>query len=101
EVKMCGDRMMMVKLNGDVVDMCLIQVYMPTTGQNDDEVDTEYEKLEEMFGAQKGSDHVVIMGDWNAVVEEGRDELVVGKFGLGLRNERREKLVEFCKRNKM
>ena len=101
EVKRCGDRMMMVKLNGDVVNMCLIQVYMPTTGHEDDEVDTEYEKLEEMVRAQKGSDYVVIMGDWNAVVGEGRDELAVGKFGLGVRNERGEKLVEFCKRNKM
>jgi hypothetical protein len=36
------------------------------------------------------------MGDWNAVVGEGRDELVVGKFGLGLKNERGEKLIDFC-----
>ena len=32
---------------------------------------------------------------------EGRDELVVGKFGLGLKNERGEKLIDFCKSNKM
>jgi hypothetical protein len=38
-----------------------------------------------LYDAQKGSDHVVIMGDWNAVVGEGRDELVVEKFGLGLK----------------
>jgi len=70
DVKMCGDRMMMVKLNGDVVNMCLIQVYMQTTGHADDEVDAEYEKLEEMLGAQKESGHAVIMGDWNAMVGE-------------------------------
>ena len=74
---------------------------MPTTGHDDEEVDTVYEKLQELVDAQKGSDHVVIMGDWNAVVGEGRDELVVGKFGLGLKNERGEKLIDFRKSNKM
>jgi len=64
-------------------------------------VDTMYEKLQELVDAQKGSDHVVIMGDWNAVVGEGRDELVVAKFGFGLKNERGEKLIDFCKSNKM
>ena len=37
----------------------------------------------------------------NAVVGEGRDEIEVGKFGLGKRNARGERLVEFCKTNKL
>jgi exonuclease III len=95
EIKRCGDRIMMVKLNGELVNMSIIQIYMPTTGHDDEEVDTVYEKLQELVDAQKGSDHVVIMGDWNAVVREGIDELVVEKFGLGLKNERGEKLIRF------
>ena len=42
-----------------------------------------------------------MMGDWNAVVGEGRDDLEVGMFGLGNRNDRVERLVEFCKSNKL
>src|SRR5579864_3279387 len=95
EIKRCGDRMMMVKLNGELVNMSIIQIYMPTTGHDDEEVDTVYEKLQELVDAQKGSDCVVIMGDWNGVVGEGRDELAAGKFGLGLKNERGEKLIDF------
>ena len=87
--------MIVVKLNEELVNMSIIQIYMPTTGHDDEEVDTMYEKLQELVGAQIGSDHVVITGDWNAVVGEGRDELVVGKFELGLKNERGEKLIEF------
>jgi hypothetical protein len=36
------------------------------------------------------------MGDWNAVVGEGREDGVVGDFGLGTRNERGQMLVDFC-----
>ena len=48
----------------------------------------------------KGTENVVIMGDWNAVVGEGGDGKEVGMYGLGQRNDRGDKLVEFCKRNK-
>ena len=60
-----------------------------------------YEKLEKILNTQKGTDYMVIMGDMNAVVGEGRDGQEIGKFGLGQRNERGERLVEFCKRNRM
>src|SRR6478609_4250601 len=37
------------------------------------------------------------MRDFNAVVGEGKEGRVVGKFGLGNRNDRGERLIEFCK----
>ena len=36
------------------------------------------------------------MGDWNSVVGEGVEEKVTGEYGLGTRNERGERLIEFC-----
>jgi len=95
------DRALLVKLKAEPVDLVIVQVYMPTTDHEELEVDLWYERLEEMLGGQKGTDNVVIMGDWNAVVGEGRDEKEVGSYGLGKRNERGEKLVEFCKKNKL
>ena len=41
------------------------------------------------------------MGDWNGVVGQGIDGEEVGEFGLGNRNERGQKLVDFCKRNNL
>ena len=41
------------------------------------------------------------MGDFNASVGEGEEGKEVGKYGLGIRNERGQKLVEFCKRQKL
>ena len=37
------------------------------------------------------------MGDFNAVVGGRQEDRVLGKFGLGKRNDRGERLIEFCK----
>lgn len=100
EIERFSERMIMVKVQAEPVNMVVIQLYMPTSDHKDEEVELMYEKLEEILATLKGTDYVVIMGDWNAVVGEGRDEKEVGSFGLGQRNERGERLVEFCKKNK-
>ena len=48
----------------------------------------------------KKNDNLIIVGDWNAVVDEGQEEEAVGKYGLGVRNNRGQRLIDFCnKRN--
>ena len=74
---------------------------MPTTDHGDEEIEKFYDQLEEILRRQKGTDYVVVMGDMNAVVGEGREGSVVEEFGLGKRNERGERLIEFCNSNKM
>ena len=96
-----SDRLMMVKMEARPVNLVLIQVYMPTSGCEEEEVEEMYSKLDELLDKQKGTDNVVILGDWNAVVGEGREDKEVGSFGLGKRNSRGEQLVEFCKRRKL
>ncbi|XP_049765311.1 uncharacterized protein LOC126094789 isoform X1 [Schistocerca cancellata] len=44
----------------------------------------------------KGHENLIVMGDWNAVLGEGVEEKVTGEYGLGTRNERGERLIEFC-----
>jgi len=41
----------------------------------------EITELEEILGKQKGTDNVIVMGDFNALVGEGKEDRVVGKFG--------------------
>ena len=40
-----------------------------------------------------------IIGDWNAKVGSQETPGVAGKFGLGIRNEAGQRLVEFCQEN--
>ena len=57
-------------------------------------------KLKSSYTETTRKDYTVIMGDWNAVVGEGKEDKYIGHYGLGWRNDRGEKLVEFCKRRK-
>jgi len=96
-----SDRLILVKVQAEPVDLVFIQIYMPTTEHDDSEVEELYDAVEELLKKEKGHDYVVVMGDWNAVVGEGRDKEEVGCFGYGERNDRGQMLVEFSRRNKM
>ena len=39
------------------------------------------------------------LGDWNAKVGSQETPGVTGKFGLGIRNEARQRRIEFCQEN--
>ena len=41
-------------------------------------------------------DVLFIIADWNAKVGSQETPGVTGKFGLGMRNEARQRLIEFC-----
>ena len=44
-------------------------------------------------------DVLFIIGDWNAKVGSQETPGETGKFGLGIRNEAGQKLIEFCQEN--
>ena len=95
------DRVIMVTIEAEPVNLTILQVYMPTTTHTEEEVDGIYEYLEEKLERIRATNFCVLMGDWNAVVGKGREGNVVGEYGMGVRNERGEKLIEFCKLRNM
>ena len=51
------------------------------------------------FQNEPKKDVLFIIGDWNAKVGSEETPEVTGKFGLGVRNEAGQKLIEFCQEN--
>ena len=61
------------------------------------EVERFYEDLQHLLElTPKKEDVLFILGDWNAKVGSQETPGVMGKFGLGLQNGARQRLVEFC-----
>ena len=76
-----------------------IQVYAPTSNAEEAEVERFYEDLQDLLELTPQKDVLFIIGDWNAKVRSQETPGVTGKFGLGIRNEAGQRLIEFCQEN--
>lgn len=103
EFKAVNDRIatMTLKIN-ERYQMQITQVYAPTTDHEDEEIEEFYEALSHAIERSK-SHYKIVMGDFNAKVglQEQQEEMTVGKHGLGERNERGTRLVQFAKANNL
>ena len=74
---------------------------MPTSGYKGEEVEEVYEQLEKLMENVKKNDKLIILGDWNAVVGEGQEGDAVRKYGLGVRSNRGQRLIDCCKEKEL
>ena len=58
-----------------------------------------YEDLQDLLELTPKKDVLFIIGNWNAKVGSQETPGVTGKFGLGIRNEAGQRLIEFCQEN--
>ena len=91
--------MISVHLQGKPFNIIVIQVHAPTTNAEEAEVKQFYDDLQDLLKLTPKKDVLFILGDWNAKVGSQETPGVTGKFGLGVRNEGGERLVEFCQEN--
>ena len=75
------------------------QVYAPTSNAEEAEVEQFYEDLQDLLELTPKKDVLLIIRDWNAKVGSQETPGVPGKFGPGIRNEARQRLIEFCQEN--
>jgi len=95
-------RMSSVRFQGKPFNITVIQVYAPTSNAEEAEVEWFYEGLQDLLELTPKKDVLFIIGDWNAKVgsqESQETPGVTGKFGLGIRNEAGQRLIEFCQEN--
>ena len=88
--------MISVHFQGKPFNITVIQVYVPTS--NAEEAERFYDDLQDLELTPK-KDVLFIIGDWNAKVGSQETPGVTGKFGLGIRNEVGQRLIEFCQEN--
>ena len=91
--------MISVHFQGKPFNITVIQVYAPTSNAEEAEVEPFYEDLQDLLELTPKKDVLFIIGDWNAKVGSQETPRVTGKFGLGMRNEAGQRLIEFCQEN--
>ena len=91
ECSLKNDRMISVRFQGKPFNITVIQAYAPTSDAEGAEVERFYEDLQDLLELtlQKV---LFIIGDWNAKVGSQETSGVTGKFGLGMRNQARQRL---------
>ena len=91
--------MISVRLQGKPFNIAVVQVYAPTSNAKEAEVDRFYEDPQDLLELTPKKDVLFIIGDWNAKLGSQETPGVTGKFGLGIRNEAGQRLIEFCQEN--
>ena len=91
--------MISVHLQGKPFNITVIQAYASTSNAEEAEVEWFYEDLRDLLELTPKKDVLFIIGDWNAKVGSQETPGVTGKFGLGMRNEAGQTLIEFCQEN--
>ena len=74
-------------------------LYFFTLITEEAEVEWFYEDLQDLLELTPKKVVLYIIGDWNAKVGSQETPGVTGKFGLGVRNEAGQRLIEFCQEN--
>ena len=96
-----SNRVIMMKLQGKPFNITFVQIYGPTQDYSDENIEQFYEEIQQTIKYTFSNEFLLVMGDFNAKVGMETMEDVVGKFGIGNRNERGDRLIEFCQINNL
>ena len=93
--------MISAHFQGKSFNITVTKAYAPTTNAEEAEIGQFCEDLLDLRPSRTNTkkDVLFITGDWNAKVESQEIPGVTGKFGLGVQNEARQRLIEFCQKN--
>ena len=91
--------MISVRFQGKPFNITVIKAYAPTSNAEEGEVEWFYEDLQGLLELTSKKDVPFIIGDRNAKVGSQETPGVTGKFGLRVRNETGQRLIEFWQEN--
>ena len=87
-----SDRILIEKIASKPFNHVIVQVYALTSTSTEDEIEKFYDDLAAAYKICGSQEMKIVMGDLNAKVRTEQDPLreVVGRYGLGSRNERED-----------
>ena len=91
--------MISVHFQGKPFNITVIQAYASTSNTEEAKVERFYEDLQDLLELTPQKDVLFFIGHWNAKVGSQETPGVIGKFGLGVRNEVGQRLIQFCQEN--
>ncbi|XP_031765000.1 craniofacial development protein 2-like [Galleria mellonella] len=95
-----NDRIMTIRLKSKPCLLNIIQVYAPTAAASQEATEIFYRTLETIIQRIPKREMLIVQGDWNAKIGNSANDdqirHILGKHGLGIRNERGKKFIEFC-----
>ena len=96
-----SDRIVLVRIHGKPFNLSIIKVYAPTSASSEEGIEDFYSNQGDAHKKCGNQDIVIVMGDLNAKVGGEQDPLqeIVGKHGLGERNDRGDLWVDWCATN--
>ena len=90
--------MISVRFKGKPFNITVIQVYAPKSNDVEAEVDRFYGDRQDLLEPKPKKHVLYVIVDWNAKVGCQETPGVIGTFGLGIRNEAGQRLIDFAKR---
>ena len=96
-----SESVIMLKLQAKPFDINIIQVYAPTLDCEDEEVKKLYQVVNDGIKQTNSDEVLCVMRDFNAKVGKETYEKIPGTHGLGNRNKRGHRLIEFHHQTKL
>ena len=93
-----SDRIISARFSSKVRNISIIKCYFPSELADDNVKDEFYSRQNAVYGSTPRGQIVIVMGDLNAKVGVGNSdvEYVVGRHGVGVRNDNGVRFVDFC-----
>ena len=98
-----NERIIQARYHSQHIKLTLIHTYAPTEDAEEQAKDEFYTRLQDVLDKRNKHDMLIVTGDMNAKVGDERQdyERVMGKHGLGRRNDNGERLCEMCDMNEL